>query len=371
MRLLFDKHVGIRAIVAAVGVISFAVGGLCFGQVDGLPMPTIGKRVSAEVDLIYKKGLQYLVKKQNEDGAWPTSSGFGSDTAGVTAICTMALLSSGEDPNFGKFAPNIRRALRKIIRSQNPRTGLFKGNTYDFGFAMLVLAEAYGAVDEQMLWEGVEKKSAKKTRSIGKALELAVGAAIIPEKKKQLVHGSWYSTGSSPSAGITDTSVAGSVLVGLLAARNAGIAVPDSTIDKAVDYFKMMTNKDGTVGYLGTPASNYGNSIARSSIATLVLRMAKRTELSAYTAARKHIAEDLDREYETHLYYGRYYMAQALFQSDYDSWVKWNRILIQRLQNERNEDGSIGSSSYGKSYSTGISLLALALNYRLLPVYER
>ena len=60
-----------------------------------------------------------------------------------------------------------------------------------------------------------------------------------------------------------------------------------------------------------------------------------------------------------------------LFQSDYDSWVKWNRILIQRVQNERNEDGSIGSSSYGKSYSTGNSLLALALNYRLLPVYER
>jgi len=212
----------------------------------------------------------------------------------------------GEDPNFGKFAPNIRRGLRKIIRSQNPRTGLFKGNTYDFGFAMLVLAEAYGVVDERMLWEGVEDKSAKKTRTIGKALELAVGAAIIPEKKKRLVHGSWYSTG-----------------------------------------------------------------IARSSIATLVLRMAKRTELSAYTAARKHITENLDSEYETHIYYGRYYMAQALFQSDYDSWVKWNRILIRRVQNERNDDGSVGSSTYGKSYTTGISLLALALNYRLLPVYER
>jgi len=179
MRRLFDKHFGIRAILTAMCLISFTAGELCYAQVDGLPMPTIGKRVPAEVEQIYKKGLQYLVKKQNEDGAWPTSSGFGSDTAGVTAICTMAFLSSGEDPNFGKFAPNIRRALRKIIRSQNPRTGLFKGNTYDFGFALLVLAEAYGVVDEQMLWEGVEKKSAKTTRTIAKALELAVGAAIM------------------------------------------------------------------------------------------------------------------------------------------------------------------------------------------------
>ena len=77
MRPLFNKHFGIHAIVLVASVLSFANGGLCFGQVDGLPMPTIGKRVPAEVDLIYKKGLQYLVKKQNEDGAWPTSSGFG------------------------------------------------------------------------------------------------------------------------------------------------------------------------------------------------------------------------------------------------------------------------------------------------------
>ena len=38
-----------------------------------------------------------------------------------------------------------------------------------------------------------------------------------------------------------DSSVAGAVMVGLLAARNAGIEVPDKNIDSALDYFKSMT----------------------------------------------------------------------------------------------------------------------------------
>jgi hypothetical protein len=34
------------------------------------------------------------------------------------------------------------------------------------------------------------------------------------------------------------------------------------------------------------------------------------------------------------------------------------------------DDGSF-QSDYGSGYGTGMSVLALALNYRLLPVYER
>lgn len=338
-------------------------------QIDGSSSITIGQAVPAEVETMYRKGLQFLADSQKADGTWPTSSGFGSDTAGVTAICTMAFLSSGEDPNFGKYASPIRRGLRSIIRSQSRRTGLFKGNTYDYGFAMLALAEAYGAVDEELLWAGANDDPRRRT--IGDALELCVRAGIVPSKTNGLIHRAWYSTGSDPSSGIPDTSVAGSILVGMLAARNAGIAVPDDTVDKAVEYFEFMTNKDGTVGYMSSPASAYGNSMARSSIGTLVLAMAKRKDSKAYAATRDYIVDNLELEYDTHIYYGRYYMAQALFQSDYDAWKKWNRILIERSQDEQNDDGSIGNSTYGKSYATGISLLSLALNFRFLPVYER
>ena len=63
-------------------------------------------------------------------------------------------------------------------------------------------------------------------------------------------------------------------------------------------------------------------------------------------------------------------MAQALFHSDLEAWQAWNQRIIEQLQKTQNEDGSF-TSSHGLAYGTGMSVLALALNYRLLPVYER
>ena len=337
-------------------------------EVDSEFNPTIGQGVPHQVENVYRKGLSYLASKQKEDGSWPTSSGFGSETAGVSSICTLAFLSSGEDPNFGLYANQIRRGVRHVILAQNSRSGMFEGNAYDFGFSMLLLAEAYGAVDDEMLWAGYR---GKKRRSVGKALELAVKAATLRKGTKQLVHKNWFSTGSDPTAGITDTSVAGSILVGLLAARNAGISVPDHTVDTAVKYFETMTNKDGTVGYMGDAASAYGNSMARSSITTLVLAIAKRKNTKTYKHCRDFIVGRKGEDYDTHVLYGRYYIAQALFQSDYQSWQKWNIQMIDTVEASQHDDGSIGSSPYGANYATGISLLSLALNFRILPIYER
>ena len=63
-------------------------------------------------------------------------------------------------------------------------------------------------------------------------------------------------------------------------------------------------------------------------------------------------------------------MAQALFHSDLETWQAWNRRTVERLREMQREDGSF-TSSHGQVYGTGMSVLALALNYRLLPVYER
>ncbi len=54
----------------------------------------------------------------------------------------------------------------------------------------------------------------------------------------------------SPKDSSADTSVTGAVLMGLLAARNAGINVPDECIDNALNYMRSMTSIEaGTVGY--------------------------------------------------------------------------------------------------------------------------
>ena len=66
----------------------------------------------------------------------------------------MAFLAHGEDPNFGRYSQNIRRGVKKIVESQDLKTGYLGGSMYHHGFGMLALSEAYGAVDESLLWGG-------------------------------------------------------------------------------------------------------------------------------------------------------------------------------------------------------------------------
>lgn len=324
-----------------------------------LPELRTGDQVPRDIREMYDRGLQYLVHAQSENGDWPD----GQNGAGTTGMAVMCFLASGEDPNFGQYANVIRRGLRSMIRAQHPETGYFGGSMYHHGFAMLALAEAYGAVDDRHLWPpGTEKGS----RSIGEALELAVRSAITSQKQNAL--GAWR---YSPSGNDADTSVAGAVLMGLLAARNAGIEVPDEAIDRAIGYFVSMTAPSGQVAYSGG-IGGFDESMARISIATLVYAVARRTDLPQYQQTLKYLTGKLTGGSSGHggIEYQRYYQAQALFQGDFDAWQKWNRQLARDLKSIQAEDGSF-SGSYGRSVSTSLSLLALAVNYRFLPIYER
>ena len=316
------------------------------------PALRFGGAIPQEVELVYERGLTWLASRQSDTGSWQG----GNDGAGVDGICLMALLASGEDPNFGRYAPNIRRALRSIIRSQNAGSGYLPNSMYHHGFAMLSLSEAYGAVDESLLWEG-----GKPVRSIGQALDLAIRCAGTAQKANRW--GGWRYTPTSTDA---DTSVTGAVLMGLLAARNAGMAVPDEVINSALEYMKRSTGKDGSVAYAGG-FGGFGESMNRSAIATLVAAVSKHKDTEEFKATLKHISERLEHSEGSYKEYFRYYMAQALFQGDYASWQKWNAAAARVLGESQAADGSFGNSAY----ETGMSLLALALNYRFLPIYER
>jgi hypothetical protein len=317
------------------------------------PVLRFGGQIPPEVDLIYERGLEWLSQKQTEDGSWKD----GQQGSGVDGLCVMAFLAGGEDPNFGRWAHVIRRGVRHIITTQDERTGYMPNSMYHHGFAMLALAEAYGAVDESLLWQGAEKRG----RSIGEALHLAIGCAAVSQKKNR-----WGGWRYSPDANDADTSVTGAVLMGLLAARNAGMDVADETIDGALEYMRRSTGRDGSVAYSGG-FGGMGESMNRSCIATLVAAVSKQKDEQKYAATLKHITSRLEHREGHYAEYFRYYMAQALFQGDYEAWKKWNAMTVRQLHESQAEDGGFN----GSSYSTAMSLLALALNYRFLPIYER
>ena len=321
-----------------------------------------GRGVPPTVRAINDRSLSYLANTQMDDGSWPG----GEIGSGITGICVMAFMASGEDPDFGPYATHIRKALRNIIANQDAKTGylsgLGHGPMYHHGFAMLALSEAYGAVNEQQLWQG-SQFPVEQRRTIGQALELAVRCALTAQQTNP-----WGAWRYSPYSMDADTTVSGTVLMGLLGARNAGIEIPNEAIDKALSFFQTNTMRHGTVSY--QPANSYGNGITRTAIGTLVYAIGKRKNTSEYKATSEFIKKRIDQDVNDHPFYHRYYMAQALFHSDLEAWQAWNQRIIERLQKMQNEDGSF-TSSHGTAYGTGMSVLALALNYRLLPVYER
>ncbi len=315
------------------------------------------ENILRDVQSMTDRGLAYLLKTQNADGTWINGSDEG---AGTTALGLLAFLSSGEDPNFGIYHVGVRNSLRSLIRSQPADTGYLGPSMYHHGFAMLALAEAYGAVDERDLWNGDDGRNA---RGIGEALELAVRCALTSQKQNPL--GAWR---YSPTAKDADTSVSGAVMMGLLAARNAGIEVSDEAIERGLDYFISMTSSDGSVGYAGGN-NGFSESNARSAIACLVFAIARRQDLPEYQATEKYVRRHLDQS-TGWIEYAWYYQSQALFQVDANAWQQWNATLVRKLKSRQTSDGSF-AGDLGNANSTSMSILSLALNYRFLPIYER
>lgn len=317
------------------------------------PTLRFGGQIPPEVDTIYQRGLDWLSNAQSSEGGW---KGNGNEGPAVDGICVMAFLASGEDPNYGRYAATIRRAVRSIVNQQDEKTGYLGSSMYHQGFGMLALSEAYGVLDENLLWEG-----GKPTRSLGQTVTLAIRCAATAQKNNR-----WGGWRYSPDATDADTSVTGAMLMGLLAARNAGLDVPDETVNAAMEYMRRSTGKDGSVAYTGGFGS-MGGSMNLTAISTLVGAVTKTKETDQYKASLKRLQENLEHRETSYPEYFRYYMAQALFQGDYDAWQKWNAGKVRELHDTQRDDGSFGNGAYG----TGMTLLGLALNYRFLPIYER
>jgi squalene cyclase len=294
-----------------------------------------------EVDRIYVRGLQFLVRSQNADGTWNDTS-YGKDPA-VVGLSVVSMLAHGDDPNSGPYAQSIRRGLDYILK-QMDKKGYIGRSMYNHGFGALALAEAYGPVDDPRL---------------GPALARAV--QLILSSQSNNPHGAWR---YSPESNDADTTVSGAQMVALFAARNAGIAVPEEAIQKGLKFFASCQTPEGGFGYTSASSPN----AARTAIGCLVLALAKEKNTagfkSAFTFLQKAPADTSYQQY--FLYYG----AQAFFQGSPQVWRTWNRKNIKTLGQTQNPDGS-WEGQFGQTFGTAASLLSLALNYRYLPIYER
>ena len=300
--------------------------------------------IPPNLDGMYVRGLRYLAGSQTEEGCWP-GDGYDKDP-GVVGLAVMAMLAHGDDPNTGPYATTIHRGIKFILDHQNRETGYIGTSMYSHGFSCTALAECYGAVD---------------VPGIGPALQKAVDLSVKSQKDNRT--GGWR---YGPDSRDADTSVSGSVLVGLFAARNAGIAVPDEAFTRALAYYDKMRTREGGYGYTSASSPNHN----RTAIGVLVFCLAKQRDKPHIKDSLKFLTGNLTYRDSTYPFYFEYYMSQALFQADLAEWGKWNTVNIRYLTSTQMADGSWPGGK-GKTFSTAGALLSLALNYRFLPIYER
>lgn len=326
-----------RLISLIVILISYSA---AFGQnvltYEGDPIP-------ADLERMYVAGLDYLKNTQSDNGSWTQQRG---TDPGVVGLAVLAVLAHGDDPNYGPYSRMVERGISYIISQQRSDNGYIGSSMYNHGFATLALAEVYGMLDND---------------KTGPALQKAVDLILSSQARNPA--GAWR---YSPESRDADTTVSGAQVVALFAARNAGIKVPDEAISKALKYYKSSQCPDGGFGYTSADYS----SPPRGAIGTLVFALAKKKDGAEFKAGLKYLIQADGSSQGSYEHYFMYYAAQALFHGDMAKWRSWNRISMANMKETQGADGS-WSDAQGAAFGTSASLLALALNYRYLPIYER
>lgn len=298
--------------------------------------------IPPELDRLYVKGIRYLAASQTPSGDWPAP--YGNEPA-VAGLCVLSILAHGEDPDYGPYRKTVHAGLDYILKQQDEKTGYIGTSMYNHGFSTLTLAESYGHVHDER---------------IGPALQKAVDLILSSQSRNP--NFAWRYAPESPDA---DTTVSGAQMVALFAARNAGIGVPEPAIQKALRFFAECQTPDGGIGYTA-PGGPDG---ARTAIGALVFALARQQKSAAFRLAIDYLHANPSDEGTYHQYY-LYYAAQAFFRASPKAFASFNEMNVKALAASQQEDGG-WPGTLGPTFSTSASLLSLALNYRLLPIYER
>jgi hypothetical protein len=315
---------------------------------------------TAEVDFVeitpesraaINKGLAYLAAIQQDDGSYGQER-YGRH-AGITGIVGMAFMADGHLPDRGVYGEHVRRCADFILAAAN-ESGLIAADTshgpmYGHGYAMLFLGELYGQTYDPRLRDVLQK-----------------GVRLIVNTQNH--EGGWR---YHPRPYDADISVTITQIMALRSARNAGLAVPRDTIDRAITYVRQCQNpQDGGFRYMLTAG---GSAYPRSAAGVASLQYAGVYEDDAVTRGLEYLMRELtspNAHAGGHYEYGHYYAAQATFLAGGDYWATWFPTVREELVASQLPNGS-WSSNHGESYGTAMSLIVLEMPNRLLPIFQR
>ncbi len=318
-----------------------------------------GAPVPDNIDKAIDRGLAYIQASQKEDGSFVGRYG---DTCALPALAGMACLSKGYAPTDKKYEKLINRSIDYIL-SHHDETGYFgaqgNGKMYAHAIATLFLSEVSGMVDPE------------RQEKIDKVLPLATKVILDAQavKKHENHVGGWRYT---PDAKDSDTSCSGWCLMALRSARLNGARFPSTAITKAVSYMHRHHHKQkGCFGYQHN--DQYAVTLSGAGILCLEL-CGKHNDPDSLSAAKFLMSVyKTEMERQEYKFYGMYYASQGLFQIGGESWREFSDWMYSNWLPQQKADGSWRGRGGEDSpiYATSMMILAFAVPYRQLPIYQR
>ncbi|MDH3716897.1 MAG: terpene cyclase/mutase family protein [Planctomycetota bacterium] len=318
------------------------------------PEQTAVRMMTVGAERAVERGLKFLAQRQQVDGSFG-ARGY-SRNVGVGALCGLAFMSGGSTPGRGKYGAEVRRGLNFILANTQasgfinvPETSSH-GPMYGHGFATLFLAQAYGM-----------SRHAELREKLVKAVKLIVNT--------QNREGGWR---YHPQPRDADVSVTVCQIMALRAARNAGLHVPNETIDRCVEYVKKSQNPDGGFRYMlqGGPQSAF----PRSAAGLVALYSAGVYTGPEINRAIKYLMDFLPRaerfRRESHYFYAHYYAVQAMWQAGGDHWAQWYPAIRDELISTQRAQGH-WMDSICREYGTAMACIILQLPNNVLPIFQR
>lgn len=311
------------------------------------------------------RALAYLKTAQKPSGAW--TFGDGREATSITSLAVMAYLACGHVPGGpGPYRETVERGILYVVSHQRPN-GLLVSNTingpmYCHGISTLMLAEVAGMTAGPDL-------SSEVRQALSKAVDVILRAQAVHKNENNA--GGWR---YQPDSRDSDLSVSGWQVMALRAAKDAGCTVPSEAIDKALAYIRRCASKDGGFGY--QPGGSPNNP--RAGTGTLALEICGAHLSPEAVAGAEYLTqpEHAPRWSSQYFFYEVYYAPQALFQVGDTYFQAYYPKLLKILLDHQDTDGSWLSGdgndrTAGRNYCTAMGVLALAVEYRYLPIYQR
>jgi hypothetical protein len=315
--------------------------------------------ITAETQRAIDRGLAWLSKRQILSGRNEGAFGHGGYPGGVAvgSLAGLAFMCSGSPPGQGPFGRHIDRCV-KFISSCVQDSGYIsvpgsgQDNMYGHGFATLFLSEVYGMSDRSDIDSTVGEKLRKAVKLTCQCQNDAGGWRYQPVKSD------------------ADLSITICQIMGLRAARDAGIHVPDEVRTKCINYVKNSQNGDGGFRYQVTGG---GSTFPLTAAGVVSLYSAGIYDGEPIEKALKWLMNHLPGKASAgsgYFFYGHYYAVQAMWHAGGDYWAKWYPAIRDTLLARQGGDGSWPDGEVCPEFGTAMACVILQMPNNYLPIFS-